>query len=198
RRPDIQAAEALLHEASARVGVATANFYPKIRLSADGGSLATAVSSVFGAGTGFYLLAASLAQPIFHGGELKAKHRAAVAAFEQAGAAYQEVLLRGFQNVADVLRALEADARILHETAEAASGARAYHDITARRFEVGGVSRLELLEAQRQYERAILERTQAVADRLVDSAALFQALGGGWWQAEPAPAAPPPEGTPVP
>jgi NodT family efflux transporter outer membrane factor (OMF) lipoprotein len=199
RRPDIQAAEALLHEASARVGVATASFYPKIPLSAHGGSLATAIGSVFGAGTGFYLLAASLAQPIFHGGELKAKKRAAVAAFEQAGAAYQEVLLVGFQNVADILRALEADARILHETAEAANEARDYHDITARRFEVGGVSRLEMLEAQRQYQRATLERTRAVADRLADSAALFQALGGGWWQEEPAatPAAPP-AGSPAP
>jgi NodT family efflux transporter outer membrane factor (OMF) lipoprotein len=187
QRPDIRAAEALLHEASARVGVATANLYPKIRLSADGGTLATTIGSLFSGGTGFYLLAASLAQPLFHGGELRAKKRAAVAAFEQAGAAYQEVLLLGFQNVADILRALEADATILHERSEAAFQARTVFDITSKRYKAGGVSQLALLEAQREYRRAGVAQTLAIADRYADSAALFQALGGGWWNREPLP-----------
>jgi NodT family efflux transporter outer membrane factor (OMF) lipoprotein len=181
QRPDIRAAEALLHEASAQVGVATANLYPKIALSATGGSLATTIGSLFSGGTGFYLLAATLAQPLYRGGELRAKRRAAVAAFEQAGAAYQEVLLLGFQNVADILRALEADARILHERSEAASQARVYFDITSERYKVGGVSQLALLEAQREYRRASVAQTLAIADRYADSAALFQSLGGGWW-----------------
>jgi NodT family efflux transporter outer membrane factor (OMF) lipoprotein len=187
QRPDIRAAEALLHAACARVGVATANLYPSIRLSANGGTLATTISSLFSSGTGFYLLAASLAQPLFHGGELRAKKRAAVAAFEQAGAAYQEVLLQGFQNVADILRALEADAQVLHERSEAATQARTAFDITSARYKVGGVSQLALLEAQREYRQASVQQTQAIADRYADSAALFQALGGGWWNREAAP-----------
>ncbi|HEU5217485.1 MAG TPA: efflux transporter outer membrane subunit, partial [Gemmatimonadales bacterium] len=187
QRPDIRAAEALLHEASARVGVATANLYPKIRLSADGGTLATTIGSLFSGGTGFYLLAASLAQPLFHGGELRAKKRAAVAAFEQAGAAYQEVLLLGFQNVADILRALEADAMILRERSEAAAQARTVFDITSERYRAGGVSQLALLEAQREVRSASVAQTLAIADRYADSAALFQALGGGWWNREAAP-----------
>jgi NodT family efflux transporter outer membrane factor (OMF) lipoprotein len=197
QRPDIRAVEALLHEASARVGVATANLYPKIRLSADGGSLATTVGALFGSGTGFYLLAASLAQPLFHGGELKAKQRSAIAAFEQAGAAYQEVVLRGFQDVADILRALEADARVLRETAEAAAQARAFYDLTLERYKAGGVSQLAVLDAQRQYRRTTLDQTQALADRYADSAALFQALGGGWWQSEEAAPAPAPQTGPA-
>jgi len=119
QRPDIRAAEALLLRASAKVGVATANLYPQITLSATAGSLASNGGDLFASGTGFYLLGASLTQPLFRGGELQAKRRSAVAAYEQAGAAYQEVVLQGFQNVADTLRALEADAKKLKERAEA-------------------------------------------------------------------------------
>jgi NodT family efflux transporter outer membrane factor (OMF) lipoprotein len=182
QRPDIRAAEALLQQASARVGVATANLYPQITLSANVGSLASNGGDLFSSGSGFYLLGASLTQPLFHGGELEAKRRSAVAAYEQAGAAYQEAVLQGFQNVADVLRALEADASKLKERTEAATQARSYHDITAARFKAGGVSYFFLLDAQRKLHGALIDRTQALADRYADSAALFQALGGGWWQ----------------
>jgi NodT family efflux transporter outer membrane factor (OMF) lipoprotein len=182
QRPDIRAAEALLHQASARVGVATANLYPQITLSANVGSLASSGGDLLSSGTGFYLLGASLTQPIFHGDELQAKRRSAVAAYEQAGAAYREVVLQGFQNVADVLRALEADAKKLKERAEAAAQARTYHDITSARFKAGGVSYFFLLDAQRRLHGTLIDRTQALADRYADSAALFQALGGGWWQ----------------
>lgn len=182
QRPDIRAAEALLHQATARVGVATANLYPQITLSATLGSLAANGGDLFSSGSGFYVLGASLTQPIFHGGELQAKRRAAVAAYEQAGAAYQEVVLQGLQNVADVLRALEADAKKLKERAEAAAQARAYHDITSARYKAGGVSYYFLLDAQRRLHGALIDHTQALADRYADSAALFQALGGGWWK----------------
>jgi NodT family efflux transporter outer membrane factor (OMF) lipoprotein len=182
QRPDIRAAEALLQQASARVGVATANLYPQITLSANVGSLASNGGDLFASGTGFYILGASLAQPLFHGGELEAKRRSAVASYEQAGAAYQEVVLQGFQNVADVLRALEADAKKLKERSEAATQARTYHDITSARFKAGGVSYFFLLDAQRKLHGALIDRTQALADRYADSAALFQALGGGWWR----------------
>jgi NodT family efflux transporter outer membrane factor (OMF) lipoprotein len=182
QRPDIRAAEALLARAGARVGVATANLYPQITLSATGGSLTTTPGDLFAGGTGFYILGASLAQPIFRGGELRAQRRSAVAAYEQAGAAYQEVVLQGFQNVADALRALEADAVKLKERAEAAAQARRYAEIASERYKAGGISHLALLDATRQYHRALLEQTQAMADRHTDSAALLQALGGGWWK----------------
>jgi NodT family efflux transporter outer membrane factor (OMF) lipoprotein len=181
QRPDIRAAEALLQQAGERVGVATANLYPQFVLSANVGSLTTHAGDLFGGGTLFYLLGASLSQPVFHGGELQAKRRSAVAAYEQAAAAYQDVVLQGLQNVADVLRALEADAVKLHERADAAAQAQQYHDIVAARYQAGGVSHYLLLDAQRRLQSALLDRTQAVADRYADSAALLQALGGGWW-----------------
>ncbi|HEU5182305.1 MAG TPA: efflux transporter outer membrane subunit [Candidatus Polarisedimenticolia bacterium] len=185
RRPDIRAAEALLHEASAQVGVATANFYPQIIISGVGGSLATALSSLFSSGTGFYLLGATLVQKLFHGGELKAQKRSAVAAFEQAGGVYREVVLEGFQDVADTLAALDQDAQALRDRAEAASLAKTAFEINTKRFEAGGISTLDLLDSERQSLAASLDQTRALADRFADSAALFQALGGGWWSAQP-------------
>ena len=182
QRPDIRAAEALLRQAGARVGVATANLYPQITLSANAGSLASSGGDFLSGGTGFYLLGASLAQPIFHGDELQSRRRSAVAAYEQAGAAYQEAVLLGFQNVADALRALETDAVKLRDRSDAAAQARIYHDIISTRYEAGGVSFLSLLDAQRKLRGARLEQTQAIADRYADSAALLQALGGGWWK----------------
>lgn len=181
QRPDIRAAEALLKQAGARVGVAAANLYPQITLSANAGSLASSGGDFLSGGTGFYLLGASLAQPLFHGDELQSKRRSAVAAYEQAGAAYREAVLLGFQNVADTLRALETDAVKLRERTEAAVQARSYHDIISARYEAGGVSFLSLLDAQRKLRGARLEQAQAIADRYADSAALLQALGGGWW-----------------
>ncbi len=149
-------------------GVATANLYPRITLSGTGG--AVAVTPLLSGGAWFALLGASIAQPLFHGGELKAQKRSALAAFDQAGAAYREVVLSGLQNVADTLVALDADARTLRERAEAAKLAKTAYDISSKQYEAGGVSLLALLEAQRQ--------------QVADSAALFQALGGGWWTAE--------------
>jgi outer membrane protein TolC len=166
--------------------VATANLYPQITLSATGGSLTTTPGDLFAGGTGF-ICWGSLAQPIFRGGELRAQRRSAVAAYEQAGAAYQEVVLQGFQNVADALRALEADAVKLKERAEAAAQARRYLEIASARYEAGGISQLALLDATRQYHRVLLDQTQALADRHTDSAALLQALGGGWWREQDQP-----------
>lgn len=178
QRPDILAVEALLRAANARVGIAQANFYPQITLSGTGG--AVAVSSLI-SGAGFALLGASVAQPLFRGGQLKAEQRAAVAAFDQANATYREVVLTGLQNVADVLVALDGDARTLHERREATRFTQEAYEITSRRYDAGGVSLLTLLEAQRKQQSASLDEVAAVADRYADSAALFQALGGGWW-----------------
>jgi NodT family efflux transporter outer membrane factor (OMF) lipoprotein len=182
QRPDILAAEALLRAANARVGVAEANQYPRITLSGTGG--AVAVSSLI-SGAGFALLGASVAQPLFHGGQLKAEQREAVAAFDQAHATYREVVLTGLQNVADVLVALDGDARTLHERREATNFGQEANDITSERYSVGGVSLLMLLDSERKQLSASLDEVTAIADRYADSAALFQALGGGWWTAQP-------------
>jgi outer membrane protein TolC len=181
RRPDIAAAEALLNAAAARVGVAEANFYPQISLSAQAGTLASQAGDLFGPGSAFYLLGVSLAQPLFRGGELQARRRGAQAAYEQAGAAYREVVLHGFQEVADALRALEGDTRRLREHAEATDQARIAQGIADARFRTGGVSEYALLGTRRKFEEARLQLTQAAADRAADTAALLQALGGGWW-----------------
>lgn len=179
QRPDIRAAEALLHEATARVGAAQANFYPDITLSASAGGVAAAP---FISGTaGFALLAASIAQPLFSGGALRAEERAAEATFAQAGAAYQEVVLSALQDVADTLAALDADARILRYRAEAARSAETAYGIASRQYEEGAVSLLTLLEAERNFVASSIEETEALGNRFVHSAALFQALGGGWW-----------------
>ena len=137
---------------------------------------------LLGGATGFYFLGASLVQPLFRDGELQARKGSAVAAYEQAGRAYQEAVLWGFENVADALRALEADAASVRERTDAVDRARTYLDITAKRLKAGGVSEAAMLEATRQYRRALLDQTQAVANRYADSAALLQALGGGWSQ----------------
>jgi NodT family efflux transporter outer membrane factor (OMF) lipoprotein len=182
QRPDIRSAEALLARAGAQVGVATANLYPQLTLSAQLGALSTIPGDLFGGGNGFYFLGASLVYPLFRGGELQARRRSAIAAYEQAGAAYQETVLQALQNVADVLRALEADAARLKERTDAEERARRYLDITTQRLAAGGVSQAAVLEATRHHRRAMLETSQASADRYADSAALLQALGGGWWQ----------------
>ena len=173
QRPDIRAAEAVLVRAGAQVGVATANLYPQVTLSAQLGSLSTNAGDLFGNATGFYLLGASLVQPLFRGDELQARRRSAVAAYEQAGAAYQEAVLQGFQNVADALRALEADGARLRERTEAVDRARRYRDIIAERLKAGGVSEVAMLKATRPYHRALHEHAQAEADRYADSAALL-------------------------
>lgn len=181
QRPDIRASEALLHAASAQVGVATANLYPRITLTGGYGSEAVKLGSLFSNGTAVWNLGAGLLQPLFHGGELSAKRRAAIAAYDQAAALYRATVLQAFQNVADVLRALDADARTLQAQADAEEAARDSLDLTQKQFQLGAVNYLSLLNAERQYQQARIGLVQAKAARFADTAALFQALGGGWW-----------------
>ncbi|HET7400272.1 MAG TPA: efflux transporter outer membrane subunit [Usitatibacter sp.] len=185
QRPDILAAEALLREAGGHVGVATANLYPQVTLSAQLGSLSTNGSGLLSGGSGFSLLGAALTQPIFHGGELRAKQRAAVAAYDAAAAAYRDTVLRAFGNVADSLRAIEADASRLAELGAVVREARAQERIASARHDAGGMSELALLDARRKLDAALVEETRAIADRHADSAALLQAVGGGWWNEAP-------------
>jgi len=181
QRPDIRASEALLHAANAQVGVATANQYPQINLTGSLGYMANSSSTLFQRESSVYSLGAGLLQPVFHGGQLSAERRAAVAAYDQASAQYQAVVLQAFQNVADVLRALDADARTLKAQAAAAAAARDTLDLTQKEYQLGGVSYLSLLNAERQYQQTKIGLIQAQAARYADTAALFQALGGGWW-----------------
>ena len=181
QRPDIRANEALLRKASADIGVATANLYPKLQISGSLASSQLSLSDLFGNGINVWNIGANLAQPLFRGGELQARKRAAIAAYDQADAAYRLSVLQGIQNVADVLRALEADARAESARSEQAARASDAYRITVGRFDLGGVSQLAVLDAERLRLRAEVDRLQAVANRLSDTAALFQALGGGWW-----------------
>jgi NodT family efflux transporter outer membrane factor (OMF) lipoprotein len=181
QRPDIRASEALLHEASAQVGVATANQYPQISLSGNYGSAALRAGDLFSRATGFWSLAANLAQPIFNGGALSAKRRAAIAVYDQAEAQYRATVLAAFQNVADSLRALDADAATLKAQTEVEALAVETLKLTTRQYQLGAVSHLVLLDAQRSYQQSHVSLVQAQAARYADTAALFQALGGGWW-----------------
>ena len=187
QRPDIRASEELLHAASAQIGVATANLYPQVTLSGSYGSQATRLENLFSTGTSVWSLGAGVLQPIFRGGELTAKRRAAIAAFDAAEAQYRATVVQAFQGVADVLRALEQDALTLKAQAAAETAAHDSLDLSRKQFEIGAASYLTLLNAERQHKQAQLALVQAQAVRLADTAALFQALGGGWWNRDATP-----------
>jgi len=180
QRPDIRAAEATLHAASADIGVATANIFPRLTLNANYGSSAGSIQDLFGAGTGIWGIGAGLLQPIWRGGELFHRRRAVIAAYDAAAAQYRGTVLGAFQNVADVLRALEFDAVALAAQVDAESAARENFDIARLQLETGGTSFLAFLDAQRSYQQARIALVQAQANRFSDTAALFVALGGGW------------------
>jgi NodT family efflux transporter outer membrane factor (OMF) lipoprotein len=181
QRPDIRASEALLHEASAQIGVATANQYPQFTLNGSYGAASTKAGNLFDSGTTFWSIGAALTQPIFNGGALSAKRRAAVAAYEQAAAQYRSTVLTAFQNVADTLRALDSDAATLKAQSEVDALARESLDMATIQYKLGAISYLVLLDAQRTYQQAHINLVQAQAARYADTAALFQSLGGGWW-----------------
>ncbi|MEX3950045.1 efflux transporter outer membrane subunit [Paraburkholderia sp. EG287B] len=185
-RPDIRAAEALLHQAGANVGVATANLYPQISLSASIGSERTRIEDVI-SGLNIWNVGLGLTQPLFHGGELRAKKRASEAAYEAAFADYRQTVLQALQQVADSLQALQNDATELQARDDAAREAQANAAIAQTRYNAGGVSEFSLIDAQRQALQTTLDRSRAHADRLTDTAALYQALGGA-----PLPGAAPP------
>ena len=181
QRPDVLQAEANLHAASAQIGIAIANRLPNITLTADAGSTALALDRVFTSGTGFWGVGASLTQPIFQGGMLLHLERAAKAAYVQAAQQYRSTVLTACQNVADTLNALEQDAAALKSAAAAADSAKVTLELSRQQEQVGYGAYLALLNAQQAYEQARINLVQAQANRFADTAALFQALGGGWW-----------------
>jgi NodT family efflux transporter outer membrane factor (OMF) lipoprotein len=183
QRPDILAAEALLHADSAAVGVATARLYPNITLSATGGQQSLDSSSLFQGVNTFWTLAASLAQPIFHGGTLRAQRRAAIELYQASLATYEQTVLQGLQQVADILQALAHDAELLDAQRQLLESAS--HALTLQResYAAGKSDLLQLIVAERAYQQARLGMVTAQARRLQDTAQLFVALGGGWWDA---------------
>lgn len=186
QRPDVRAAEAQLHAASAQVGVALANMLPQFTINATTGSVATEIASLFASGSGFWTVGLNAAQPLFQGGALLHRKRAAEAAYEQAGAQYRATVIGALQNVADALRALQYDAIALKAALDAKLLAEESLAIARRQLELGDISYLGLLTAEQAYQQTVLALVQAQANRYADTAALFQALGGGWWNARPA------------
>ncbi len=181
QRPDVRQAEENLHAASALVGVAIANRIPSINLSADAGSSPDHISKMFSQGNGFWDLTAGITQPIFDGGTLKHRERAAQAAFTEAQEQYRSTVLTAFQNVADTLHALSQDADGLKAAAGAKDAAAVTLELSKKQYGSGYLSYLALLSAEQAYQQAVINLVQAQANRYADTAALFQALGGGWW-----------------
>ena len=181
QRPDVRAAEAQLHEASANIGVAVANQLPQFSITGSLGSTVASGSTLFSAGSGVWSLAGAIAQPLFDAGALEHRKRAAVAAYDQSAAQYRGTVLAAFQDVANVLRALEADAEALKQQVAAEQSAQASLALVQAQYRLGAVAYINLLTAQQTYQNTVLSRVQAQAVRYSDTAALFQALGGGWW-----------------
>jgi NodT family efflux transporter outer membrane factor (OMF) lipoprotein len=174
-------AEANLHDASAKIGIAIANRLPNITLTANAGSTAAAMDQLFTAGTGFWAVGAAATAPIFQGGTLLHQERAAKAAYTQAAEQYRSTVLTAFQNVADTLTALEQDAEAVKSAAAAANAAKVTLDLAQRQWQDGYSSYVALLSAEQADQQSRINLLQAQANRFADTAALFQALGGGWW-----------------
>ena len=181
QRPDILAAEAQMHQFTAQIGVATANLLPQITLTGLNGREANIFKDLFNPHEAVWSLMAQVIQPIFQGGTLVARRRAAIAAYQQSCALYRQTVIQAFQNVADVLSAIEIDSYTLKAQAFAEKSAYDTLSLTKKQYKLGAASYLILLNAERQYQQAHINRIIAQAARYTDTAALFQALGGGWW-----------------
>jgi NodT family efflux transporter outer membrane factor (OMF) lipoprotein len=181
QRPDVRAAEEQLHAASAQVGVAVAARLPQFAINGTWGGNASSFSQMFWSSGTFFTLAGSVAQTVFDGGTLKHRQRGAEAAMEQAAAQYRSTVLTAFQNVADTLHALHSDADALKVAVEAEQAAKVTLEITQKQQQEGYVNYLALLSAEAAYQQTAISLAQAQASRFGDTAALFQALGGGWW-----------------
>jgi len=188
QRPDIQSAEAQVHSASAAIGVAVAARLPQFTLTANAGTTANQINQLFiTPGTAFWIVAGNVAQTVFDAGTLLHKQRATEAAFDQAAAMYRSTVITAFQNVADSLHALQSDAETLKAAYAAERAAFKSLEIARRQLQLGAIGYLGLLTAENTYNTALLALVQAQAARYADTAALFQALGGGWWNRQDVP-----------
>lgn len=181
QRPDVRAAEAQLHFASAQAGVAVANRFPQFVLMAGVGGMATSPDWMFRHGGGFFNLAANVAATIFDGGTLKARSRAAEQAALQAGAQYRSTVMMALQDVADTLYTIQSDADALRAATQSSMAAQHALDLTRKQYQLGLVNYQTQLAADQTYQLSAINLIQAQTNRLGDTAALYQALGGGWW-----------------
>ena len=181
QRPDVRQAEENLHSACAQIGIARANRLPSFALTADAGSMAVVLGRLFSGSNGFWDVTAGVTQPIFDGGTLMHRERAARAAYTEADEQYRSTVLTAFQNVADTLNALEQDADALKAAAAAKDAASVTLNLTKKQLDAGYANYLALLSAEQTYQQALINLVQAQSNRYADTAALFQALGGGWW-----------------
>jgi NodT family efflux transporter outer membrane factor (OMF) lipoprotein len=183
QRPDILAAEATAHAASANIGVATAALFPSITLSGSYGSNSTSTSTLLASRGNFWAFGVSAAAPLFDGGTLWYKRQAAIDGYQQAMAVYRQTVLNAFGQVADTLRALEHDAEVLRAEEEALAAAEQALHLVQANYEAGLATYLDVLISDTQYHQALVADLQANAVRYQDTVALFAALGGGWWNA---------------
>lgn len=190
QRPDVRAAEAQLHYASAQAGVAIANTLPQFAISAGLGGMASTPDWMFRTGGGFFNLAASVSQTLFDGGTLRARSRAAEQALLQAGAQYRSTVISALQNVADALYTVHSDANALQAAAKTVAAAQAMYELSRKQYQVGQIDYLSRLISEQNFQAANINLIQAQTNRLGDTAALFQALGGGWWNRHSATATP--------
>jgi NodT family efflux transporter outer membrane factor (OMF) lipoprotein len=181
QRPDVRQAEENLHMASAAVGVAIADLLPQFAITADVGSSALKLGKLFTPYTGFWDAGASLTQTLFDAGALIHRKHAADAALDQAAALYRAAVILACQNVADTLRAIEADADAHKAGAESERAAKKAFELAQKQRALGTISLVAVLNAEQVYNTAALSAIQARANQYADTAALFQALGGGWW-----------------
>lgn len=181
QRPDIKAQEMIMHQASAAVGVATANMLPQLTLTGAFGGESLIFSTLLTPGSDTWNIAAGITQPLFQGGTLRAKRRAAIDMYDAASAQYKLTVLQAFQNVADTLTALDNDAQALKAQYDAVTAAKASLEFIQKQYDDGAVNYVSLLTAQQSYQQARIAYVRAVASRYTDTVTLFQALGGGWW-----------------
>jgi len=181
QRPDVRAAEEQLHFASAQAGVAVANRLPQFAVTGAIGGMADTPGWMFKTGGGFFNLAASVSQSIFDGGTLRARSSAAEQALIQAGAQYRSTVMTALQNVADTLYTIQSDANALKAAAAAEQAAQKTLEITGKQYQLGYVNYQTQLAAEQNHLQAVINLVQAQTNRLGDTAALYQALGGGWW-----------------
>lgn len=186
QRPDVRAAEAQMHQASAAVGVAQANRFPQFGLSASWGTSGPDPSALFVPGSEVWSFGGSVAQSIFNGGALTHQKRAAEAAYDAAAARYRGTVINAFTDVANALRALQYDAEALKAQVAAENAARDSLNLATTQYKLGAVGYATLLNAQVAYQNTLLARVRAQAIRYSDTTALFQALGGGWWNRQEA------------
>lgn len=181
QRPDVKAAEAAVHQASADVGVAVANRLPQFNIGITGGSSALKLAQVVNPGASFFTIVGSMTQPLFDAGTLFRRQRAAEENLVQAQAQYRSTVIQAFQNVGDALRALQSDAKAVAAASAAEQATQKSLELIRKQFTAGSVNSVTVLLAQQSYLQALVTQAQARTNQYADTAALFQALGGGWW-----------------